>query len=139
MFIDKNSKKLIEYLAVHEPYKLEKSKLIYTTSELVSAIGKQNSINNAETIFPYLEKLKNDGYIIDYHFIGNASVTITRAVQLEFWKSYRRHLFLHDIAIPAIVSLIVALSAALFTQAIQLSNKEEPKPEIQQECNQNAN
>ena len=155
MFIDKNSKALIKYLSETEPSNVS-GESIYPTSSLAKVIERKHKtpktddaldsnkassagvISSYDSVYPYLKKLKDDGYIISYEFKGMSSVKIIRAVQLEFWKEYRMHLFLHDIAIPAIISLVVALSAALFTQAIQLSYEKEPQAQIHQESNYSA-
>lgn len=155
MFIDKNSKALIKYLSTHNPSNVD-GKNVYLLSSLAAVLNQKQKVHKTDNrsdnsensnedevssydrVYPYLVKLKDDGYIISYEFQGKSSVKISFAVQLEFWKDYRRHLFLHDIAIPAIVSLVVALSAALFTQAIQSSDEKEPEYQIHQESNYGA-
>ena len=156
MFIDKNSKALIKYLSTHNPSNVD-GKNVYLLSSLAavlnqkqkvhktdnhsdntsdnSEISNKDEVSSYDRVYPYLVKLKDDGYIISYEFQGKSFVKISLAVKLEFWRDYRRHLFLHDIAIPAIVSLVVALSAALFTQAIQSSDEKEPEYQIHQESN----
>lgn len=109
MFIDSNSKKLIKYLSETEPSVNIRGYMYYPVPSLANAIGKLQEENNDDVILPYLEKLKSDGYIIEYNFVGVSNVRITRAVQLEFWEEYNRHEFLHSILIPALVSFLVSI------------------------------
>jgi len=117
MFIDKNSKRLIIYLATHEPT-LSNGHTIYAVSSLASTIGKLNSPDRALQVFAYLEKLKADGFIHDFKFIKSAGVEITRSVQLEFWKKYLWHRRIKDYIMPAVVSFIVAALVCFLEHAV---------------------
>ena len=102
-------KALIKYLSETEPSVKIGHEIYYPVPSLAAAINKNYEGSSDEYIYPYLEKLKDDGYIISYRFLGTANVKIIKAVYLDFWKEYYIHQILHDIFIPAIVSLIVAL------------------------------
>ena len=66
----------------------------------------QEKLFHKDYLLPYLEKLKQDGYILSYSFLDSASVHIEPSVQLEFRNAYRRHLIFHDILIPICVTLV---------------------------------
>lgn len=122
MFIDKKSKKLIQYLSENEPQLDQNKNLIYVVPSLLSAVGiflpnDEKQVGHLkDSLIPYLEKLKETGYIIQYDFISDVSVKIVRSVHTEFWKEYRIHRIAHSYLIPFVVSL----ATALFVQLIQL-------------------
>ena len=107
MFLDKHSKKLISYLAENPP-NIESNHFLsyYPVSSLVKCMVNQEKLFHKDYLLPYLEKLKQDGYILSYSFLDSASVHIEPSVQLEFRNAYRRHLIFHDILIPICVTLV---------------------------------
>lgn len=106
MFIDKNSKKLIEYLAEHEPYKnTSYPNDYYPISSLVSVWTNNKELWTTAYLEPHLKTLQKNGYIDSYIFYGTSSVHIKRTTLLIYNKEYKSFVLIKNYIIPICVTL----------------------------------
>ena len=88
MFVDNNSKKLINYLADHEPSKVD-GKKIYPVPSLVSSFDPNQNHWSEEYLKPYLVTLQELGLILSFHFPNTYSVQIETTAHLLHFDEYQ--------------------------------------------------
>lgn len=112
VFVDKNSKKLIEYLASHEPHEKFGEKYpdsFYPVSSLVSSWCANAELWKSSYLKPHLIILQKAGYIDSFTFYGSSSVHIERTTALLYHKEHRKFLFVRNYLTPICVTLMTQL------------------------------